>query len=477
MTYPGTAPAAPAFATPALQGTPWWIALLWLVSVALTLMLLVTSGVAVTTVAVFVAGPLYLVGVVLAGRMVRDEPRLARNMFTGAFLARYAAALFVVCAMAWAGVTELEGGRDYLSYDAQGWYLAENWRAGNMTFAVSDKDPGYFFIVGAVYAVVGRFPLGPTLLSAFFGGLTSVLVFLVGREMFDRRTAVVAGMLAAFLPTLLFWSSLLYKDTILAFSVTWGWLLALRLARARTRRNAAYLVLSFVPLFLMRPESAMTLGAAIVGLMVWGRARLGRLVWVGLAGAGVVGLLFVLQAMGMAGKISVLERFANPLTFVFEHREAWADQVAQERATGFSRALYGRNLLLTPHLLVLATALPFLSPIPGSARWGMNFYSFLMPGQMIFLALLPAMGYGALWTLRHRTSERMVLLAFVAASAVGVAVAGYFSNPRYIIQIVPLLLIFAALGVQNIRRWYLAYGMGVCAAVSVIALYGMAKLL
>jgi 4-amino-4-deoxy-L-arabinose transferase-like glycosyltransferase len=476
--FPAATPDAAPEAAPdaAVRGTPWWIGALWLLAAILTLMLLVAAGVTVTAVGVLVATPLYLLGLALVGRLVREDRHFCLHLYTGAFLARYCAALFILFVMTLAGVTALDGGADYVTYDAQGWYLAENWRAGIVTFAVTDKDPGYFFVVAAVYAIIGHFALGPTMLNVFFGALAAVVVVSVGRELFDRRTALIAGMLSAFVPTLLFWGSFLYKDTILAFLMALGWLLAIRLARQRTPRAGLYLMLVFLPLFLMRPESAMTLGIAAFVLNLWaGRIRFGRVVGLGLALAGVFGLLIALESFGMAGKIAVVERFANPITEVVEHREMWADAVAQERAQGFSRALYGRNLLLEPHLLLLATALPFLSPLPGSAPWGLNFYTFLFPAHLLWLALLPAIGYGALWTLRNRTPERVVLLALLSATAVGVALAGYFSNPRYLIQVVPLFLLFAAVGIRDFRRWRLFYGMGACAAVMMLAAYGLAK--
>jgi hypothetical protein len=69
----------------------------------------------------------------------------------------------------------------------------------------------------------------------------------------------------------------------------------------------------------------------------------------------------------------------------------------------------------------------------------------------------------------------VVLLALLSATAVGVALAGYFSNPRYLIQVVPLFLLFAAVGIRDFRRWRLFYGMGACAAVMMLAAYGLAK--
>jgi 4-amino-4-deoxy-L-arabinose transferase-like glycosyltransferase len=448
---------------------------MWVLAGVATIIMLTTAspGSIVTGLA---SGTLfYVAGAAVVGAAVRDDRRFAMHVFTAAFLARYVFTIVLLATMTWAGVDHLEGGRDYLGYDAGGWYLAQNWRAGVLEFTVADKDPGYYFVVAAVYTVFGHFQIAPTLFNALFGGLAAVVVFLLGREMFDRRTGVIAALLAAFLPTLLFWSSLLYKDTILACAMGWAFYLAVRVGRARTRRNALWLGLSFLPVFMMRPESAMTLGAAVGLLILWSsRVHLGRVLGFVAALGVLVLLMTALEVVGLGGKSSVLGRFVNPMRLVFEHREGWADVVGVN-VTGFSRMLYGRNLLTEPHLLVVATALPFILPIPASGTFGMNFGTWLLPGQLVWLPLLPMAAFGGYWVLRERTAERLTLLLFVLGTAVGVALAGYFSNPRYLVQVVPLIMVFAAVGLRELRRWWMLYGLALASAATVLLLYALAK--
>lgn len=468
----------PTFAPASRMGAsaPWWLILAWVAAGMATIGLLVvlrpeTAFVGLVTATIFLSG-----GIVLVRTMGGEDTAFLVRLYTTAFLARYAFAVLVLSAMSLAGVSTLEGGLDYIYYEQYGWRLAENWRAGNPVFAVHDKDPGYYYLIALLYTFTGRYLIAPTLLNALFGGLAAVLVFRIAREIFDRRAAVIAGLLAALLPILLFWSSLLYKDTILSCTVVWAFYLAIRLRREPTTRNAVWLGVAFLPPLMMRPETGATVAATVFVLIMANTRRYGtRVTGALLAFLLVLVLMFSLQMAGLGGKTEALGRFVNPITGVFEHREAWGDAVQQHRTTGISKGLYGRNLLREPHLLVVATAMPFVLPIPGTGSIGMNFNTFLLPGQIVWLALLPALVYGSIYTIRKWTAERVLLLAFAASSALGVALAGYFGNPRYLIQVVPVMLIFVGVGIRDLRHWLSVYFVGVCAAVAAIASYGLIK--
>jgi 4-amino-4-deoxy-L-arabinose transferase-like glycosyltransferase len=64
------------------------------------------------------------------------------------------------------------------------------------------RPPGYPFALGVVYAVVGVHPQAGRALSAALGVLTVVLIAYLGRELWDARVGLVAGVIAAVFPPL-----------------------------------------------------------------------------------------------------------------------------------------------------------------------------------------------------------------------------------------------------------------------------------
>jgi hypothetical protein len=133
-------------------------------------------------------------------------------------------------------------------------------------------DGLYPYLLMGIYAVLGYAPILPKLLNAGLGALSAVLIFEMGRRIFRPRAAVLAAIGAAVVPTMLVWSVVTLKESLVLFVA----LLALRLvqflstAPAHSRRIADALVLMAALLALLldlRPTTVVI----IVGLMliVW----------------------------------------------------------------------------------------------------------------------------------------------------------------------------------------------------------------
>ncbi len=79
-------------------------------------------------------------------------------------------------------------------------------------------DPGlgieYFFVVAAVYKLLGCHPLYPALFNSWLSSLSGLLAYLIGRRLFDQRAAVISAVLVSFWPSSLLWSTQLLKDSL-----------------------------------------------------------------------------------------------------------------------------------------------------------------------------------------------------------------------------------------------------------------------
>jgi hypothetical protein len=133
-------------------------------------------------------------------------------------------------------------------------------------------DGLYPYLLMGIYAVFGYSPLLPKLLNAGVGALSAVLVFEMGRRIFRMRAAVLAAIGAAVVPTMLVWSVVSLKESLVLFVA----LLALRVvqflstAAAHSSRIADALVLLAALLALLldlRPTTVAIVAGLLV--MVW----------------------------------------------------------------------------------------------------------------------------------------------------------------------------------------------------------------
>ncbi|MGQ0636720.1 MAG: ArnT family glycosyltransferase [Planctomycetaceae bacterium] len=145
-----------------------------------------------------------------------------------AFVVRAAGAVGV---QAW--VSRTPGRLCLISGDAEGyWELAQKLTRG-ADYAIHDppryvlRMPGFPLLIAAGMALFGESPLALRLLLAGVGTLACALVFALGVELFDRRTALLAAALAAISPTFIVCSVMFLSETLFAAAMLGSlWLMA-----------------------------------------------------------------------------------------------------------------------------------------------------------------------------------------------------------------------------------------------------------
>jgi len=76
----------------------------------------------------------------------------------------------------------------------------------------------YSYLLMGIYAVFGYSPLLPKLLNIGLASLCAVMVFELARKAFNPRAALVAGICAVALPSLVVWSIATLKETLVLFT-------------------------------------------------------------------------------------------------------------------------------------------------------------------------------------------------------------------------------------------------------------------
>ncbi len=108
-------------------------------------------------------------------------------------------------------------------------------------------DSSYTYLVSGVYAVFGYAPLLPKLVNCALGGFNAFLIFEIARRSFGARAAALAGLGAAVIPTLILWSLLTLKETMVLLVALIGlWALQSLAQRTSATRAADGLVLFII---------------------------------------------------------------------------------------------------------------------------------------------------------------------------------------------------------------------------------------
>ncbi len=287
--------------------------------------------------ALIVGGPTTFLGILLAqeagrwlaGRLALDQP-FATHLYTGAYAVR--ALLAIVLYVAY-----LPGNGDgavlpdeYSNDIAAQWLVRIAHGEGLALFTAHKHvvDNGYPLLLAGLYAVVGYVPLLPKLLDAVVGGLVAVVVAEIARRAYGGATGRLSGTIAAFLPSLVFWTALALKEAMV--------LLGAVLALAGTQS----LLLHSVPSRRVGNQVVVL----VVGLALLADLRAPIALFVVLAAAGAFALLHLLRhpALGLAmagvvlvvlvGGIAASRTVARPLaTALVERVEATAQGIRHRR--------------------------------------------------------------------------------------------------------------------------------------------------
>ena len=206
-------------------------------------------------------------------------------------------------------------GGDPFDYDRLGRLLAAGKGFGTSVLSPSGgptafRPPAYPLFLGAVYRVTGNSILAARLAQAVLGAVSVVLLWLLARRLFGRRSAYLAAGLFAVYPPVVFATAALMSESLFIPLLLAG-LLALAVARDGTE-NAKWWALAggaFVGLgMLTRPNSAAMLPALVLFVIAWKRTGWSRRPALARAALVVLGALVVLIPWQVRNTV-VMHRF------------------------------------------------------------------------------------------------------------------------------------------------------------------------
>ncbi len=130
-------------------------------------------------------------------------------------------------------------------------------------------DGIYPYLLMGIHAVFGFTPLLPKLLNGGLAALCAVLIYSMAREMFRTPVALIAGLGAAVLPTLVIWSVASLKESLVLLLALLGLRIVQFLTTApRQHARLADALVSLLAILVLLLDLRSTTAAILVGLVI-----------------------------------------------------------------------------------------------------------------------------------------------------------------------------------------------------------------
>ena len=318
-------------------------------------------------------------------------------------------------------------------------------------------DMGYPFWLMVVYLLTGSVSdvFIPFLVKAAVSAYCAVCIYHVAQRHFGEDVARLAGIFTALFPHLIYWCGTMFKEAELSFLVCW---FVDEMDKVISSNNVTF---------------ARVVPASLIGLSLFGfRGPLGVVAFLSVL-AGVVMTTSRIMNSGkkvMAGVLVALvlfvgmgDRFRNTLDKTIETVQSsqqednmeWRAQRVDKGGHTQSFARYAGAVVFAP----LIFTIPFPTFVTANSAQivqmqmsGGNFIKNVCSFFVIFVLFV------LLFSREWR--KHVFILAFMMGNLVMLALSNFAQSGRFHIPVMPMLLLFAALGIKCVnsnpqyKRWF-----------------------
>jgi len=321
------------------------------------------------------------------------------------------------------------------------------------------QNPGYFQFNGWLYSILGADTFSARVINSFLSSLTVIFIFEITRISFTEKIAKTAGYLVAFMPNMIFWSTLQFKDTSLVFVMVYtSYLLVVNKDKKLSIMSILLMIGSLVLMWGLRKDYALPyIGIVLIWLM---------LRYTGLEGwfnslrrqglsAIVGGFMIIIGGGALAGlaSTSVGQDFLQRYTKITDDNASFAEN-ASSSEIGFSRRLR-INSIQEMYKLPFAVSFTTIIPLPlfgqltNGKQVGVAVYSM---ANLAFIVLLPYVVLGFMLTKTVSLGNSIILRWFPLSVLIGVSIL-FMGVLRYKEQMMPFFLIWAAVALSQKKKY------------------------
>lgn len=314
---------------------------------------------------------------------------------------------------------------------------------------------GYLYVIGFFYYLFGYSPISVKFINCILGALAAVVIYNMAAVNFNRPAARIAGLLFAFFPSLICWSTTNLKDSsVVLISAFFVYSLCMFLARRRIV-YVLFMIGSTVMQFLLTKHEIWFVFLASFTITVavdWFLFKAKRRIWL------VLLCVIVYSFMPAGFKSRAAGSLAdNAKTLLVRHAGyVWPKgvnyKVLEDKYYNAPNSIYG----ITPGYFIKSSGKLFL-----------HFMFEPFPGRMFQLSFLPAIPQMLLWYFLIPFTAIGIIRGFALNKKAALAIFVYLSLLTFIIAlssgnvgtlyrhrdyVTPFYLIFAALGLARVFR-------------------------
>ncbi len=347
-------------------------------------------------------------------------------------------------------------GGDANTYDYFGYALLKTWE-GNKNYQLAieifsgggaGSGWGMLYMVAVIYKIVGQNMLATQYVNAVLGATTAPLAYMIAVEIFpNKRVARTCGLLTAFFPSLVLWTSQGLKDGPIIFLLALSMLATLKLGNRFSFKWVAALSLSMCGLITLRFYVFYIIALSIAVAFIMGRRRLtaqsfGR-------------QLIVMFVLGLALAYFGVSRYA---TQQFESYGTFQQlQLMRLDATQRAQSGFGQDVdVSTPEgalgAIPLGLSYLILAPFP----WQMvsTRQMITLPEMVVWWASLPLLVLGLWFAIKHRLREVAPILIFTTLLTLSYSIlmGNVGTAYRQRAQLLVFYFIFVAIGLVLVKE-------------------------
>lgn len=337
-------------------------------------------------------------------------------------------------------------------YDAE-WLAGEKWSTINQYLFTGGRgisDSGYAFVLTLLYKIIGPNIFLDRIIKSCISAFTCILIYKLGKRNMNEHVGRMAAIFCVFMPNLIFYCGLHLKETLMIFLITAFLERADYLMRSKKYNviNILLPTLLAASLFCFRTViGAVTLFSFLTALIVSTSRTINKgkrwllIGWIGLA---------IIYFAG--GSI------ANEIDSYWEGRgDNQATKRAQQTKRGNLWAQYATGTVMAPMMFVI----PFPTMVDVDEQYtqqmlnGGNYVRNFL-GIFVLIAL-----YCAIFT-KKNWRDLSLIGAFLVGYLGVIALSGFANSERFVLPALPILLLFAAYGVnllngksyRFVKYWY-----------------------
>lgn len=306
-------------------------------------------------------------------------------------------------------------------------------------------DLNYTYLIAFLYYFIGEYYLMTLFLNCVFGSLTVLLLYFITRDIFGRRSALIASGLCAFWPSLILWSTQNLKEPVTVFTIMIIFWLVLKLQK-NFKKVIFWILWAVSLLFIYRVRGSIAIILLLVSVLAlflsYFRHRMKTVI-------PVLAVILVFSAMNQNLASSIFKRYGGlPSESIFQalnqaHKvRLWAADTAYLENTDISTPL--TFLMNSPKFLLYI----MFSPFPWQATKIKHVFGAME--MLIWFSLFFFMIKGIAVSIRYKLKETIFILIFLSVMIVtffGEGNVGTLYRHRALIW--PVMFIYTAVGLTG----------------------------